>query len=132
MCVYTRVYSLTHSLTYNSSEEIGSVSRPLADQQMGSEDAVNNAEVDMRSHFSFYALDGRTGSLRWKHENGDFVDFSSNLGTDDDSATHSVAAAVRVCTCVYVFMCLRVHVFTCLCVYVFMCICVYVYVFCKM
>ena len=31
-------------------------------------------------HFSFYALDGRTGAMRWKHEAGDF---SEELHADE-------------------------------------------------
>lgn len=35
-------------------------------------------------HFSYYAFDGRTGALRWKHEQGDFFDASISERHEDE------------------------------------------------
>ena len=44
-----------------------------AQAQEDNEQEENDAREN-ENHFSFYAFEGHTGSLRWKHEPGDFVD----------------------------------------------------------
>lgn len=36
-------------------------------------------EESSESHFSYFAFDGRTGALRWKHEAGDFYGEDTHL-----------------------------------------------------
>lgn len=55
--------------------------RNLAGINDDDDDSKNNAREEL-NHFSYYAFEGHTGALRWKHEPGDFEDLgdtASNL-----------------------------------------------------
>lgn len=47
--------------------------------ESGSEDVNDNpGSLEEENHFSYYAFEGHTGALRWKHEPADFQDQGSN------------------------------------------------------
>ena len=44
-------------------------------------EAQDNDKFEESSHYSYYAFDGATGALRWKHESKDFHNINQELKT---------------------------------------------------
>jgi hypothetical protein len=54
-----------------------------SEAKMNNLDEIEEAYDHSSKHFSYYAFDGRTGSLRWQHEEGDFIPLDKHNNEED-------------------------------------------------
>jgi len=65
-------------------------SKPIKDDEAMENLNEKEESIDHSSkHFSYYAFDGRTGALRWQHEEGDYAATNSHSDDEDGIPDHS-------------------------------------------